>query len=189
MSSNILDQLLPNSSDWPNYSPAPIQKIRYTHDAMIDQIIANPTISQDQLAIVFGYTASWVSIIINSDTFQARLAERRKELVDPAVLTAVETQFKGLVSRSLAVLMEKLDKPAEAIPDQLALRAFEISSRAAGYGAKPDVTIVNRNEVTLSLEAHGDQLVNLLRRKKAEVLGHQTISQESKNEPSKDLAP
>jgi hypothetical protein len=40
-----------------------IQKVRYTHDAMIDLIIADPSIHQNHLAKIFGYTASFVSII------------------------------------------------------------------------------------------------------------------------------
>lgn len=167
-SDDLLNSLL-QPTPWPTAPRSGIQKIGYSHDAMIDQIIANPGIHQNQLAAIFGYSPSWISTVIASDTFQARYAERRKELVDPGVLEAVENQFKGLVRRSLEILMEKLDKPANDIPDQLALRAFEIASRAAGYGAKESSVTITHTEVNNNLEVHGDQLVELLRRKKAQV--------------------
>ena len=37
-----------------------IKKLSYTHDAMIDHLVANPAISQGQLAGLFGFTQGWV---------------------------------------------------------------------------------------------------------------------------------
>lgn len=144
-----------------------IKKVRYTHDAMIDLIIANPAVSQNELALSFGYSPSWVSQIIATDAFQNRLAERTKELVDPNIRLSVEERFKGLVLRSLEILAEKLSKPSHQIPDQLALRTLEVSSRAIGYGARDNNTVV-QNHVEVHLDKLGENLVNLLRKKKAE---------------------
>ena len=33
-----------------------IQRVSYTHDALIDMIIANPEVSQGELSKAFGYT-------------------------------------------------------------------------------------------------------------------------------------
>lgn len=150
--------------------PQPIAKVSYTHDAMIDMIIARPGISQNELAARFGYTASWISQIISSDSFQSALAKRREQLVDPVIAAEVKTQFEALVLRSLDILQQKLNRPALEIPDNLALRALEIGSRAAGYGAKdpgaaPAATPV---EVNIHLEQLGGGLVQLLQRKKRE---------------------
>lgn len=144
-----------------------IKKVRYTHDAMIDLIIANPAISQNELALHFGYSASWISQIIAADAFQSRLAERTKELVDPTIRISIDERFKGLVLRSLEILAEKLSKPTHQIPDQLALRTLEVSSRALGYGAKDNNTVV-QNHVEVHLDKLGQNLVTLLRKKKAE---------------------
>jgi hypothetical protein len=148
----------------------PIAKLNYSHEAMVDLIIANPAISQNELARRFGYSAPWVSRVLASDAFQAKLAERSKEVVDPTVRQAVEEQFKGLVLRSLAILQEKLDRPTEQIPDQLALRAFEISSRAAGYGGKPEPPLAPPVAVHLHLENMADNLTRLLKRAKGDEL-------------------
>lgn len=148
----------------------PIAKISYTHAAMIDIIIANPGISQNAIAAHFGYTASWISQIICSDTFQSALAKRREELVDPLVQLSVEQGFKALTLRALDILHEKLERPAKEIPDNLALRALEVGSRAAGYGAKSDSPPAASTpaEVHIHLEQLGGGLVALLQRKKRE---------------------
>jgi hypothetical protein len=117
-------------------TPAPaIQKINYTHDAMIDLIIASPAINQDAIAKHFGYTAGWVSQVFSSDTFQARLAERKDELVDPTIRATIEERLKAIAYQSLDVLRQKLEAGTKA-SDELVLRAAEITAKALGYGAK-----------------------------------------------------
>jgi hypothetical protein len=120
-----------------------IDRVSYTHDAMIDLVLGNPMISQNEIAAHFGYGPSWVSIIFNSDAFQARLAERKTEIIDPLVRGQVEEAIKGLVSRSVEILREKLDCPNAST--DLAMEVFKASTRAAGYGARTGSTTVNVN--------------------------------------------
>jgi hypothetical protein len=129
-------------------APAPeskqaIQKVRYSHDAMIDMIVGNPWISQGELARNFGYTEGWVSQVIASDAFQARLAQRKNDLIDPHLRATIDERFKGLVVRSIEILMRKLDAPTGQVSDELALKALEVASKAAGYGAKSAQVQVN----------------------------------------------
>lgn len=164
------------SSQWPNLSSSnpskskgqPIAKINYSHDGMIDLIIANPGISQNDIAAMVGYTASWVATIMASDAFQARLAERRDQIIDPLLKATVEEKFKGMVSRSLEILAEKLKAPPSEIPDNLALRTLELSARALGYGAKE--SLVTKVEINIGerLDQLGGNLDVLLRRKQLE---------------------
>lgn len=114
---------------------AVIEKLSYSHKAMIDLIIANPMISQGELARAFGFTPGWISRIIRSDSFQEQMALRTKEFVDPLVLQSIERRFESLVVQSLDVLEQKLEKTSAPTAD-LALKALEIGSRALGYGAK-----------------------------------------------------
>lgn len=107
-------------------------KVRYTHKDMIDYIIANPSVSQDHLAIRYGYSAGWVSIMINSDAFQVQMAARRAEIVDPELIATVEERFRALTARSLQRLMGELDKPA--CKPEVMLRAAELGAKAMGIG-------------------------------------------------------
>ena len=110
-------------------------KIRYTHEGMADLILENPWISQNQLAAHFGYSPAWISTIITSDAFQALLAARRQELVDPELRLTLEERFRALTTQSLKVLQEKLARPADQVSDQLVLRAAELGAKSLGIGA------------------------------------------------------
>lgn len=112
----------------------PPAKIRYTHDAMIDMIIANPRVSQNELGRQFGYTAAWVSTIMSSDAFKARLASRREQMVDPVIAFTMQEKLQGVLDRSLEVLGEKLSAPTHSIPDNLALQAAAFGAKALGLG-------------------------------------------------------
>jgi hypothetical protein len=125
-------------------SETAIQKISYTHDAMIDYIVANPTTSQNEIARAFGYTAPWISRIFASDAFQARLAERKTELVNPVIVANVEERIQGLAMQSIEILEQKL---AQTQNPDLAVKVFELSTKAAGYGARKENVGVQNNFV------------------------------------------
>ena len=177
MSADILDQLEVDTRQAAGAPPGrepvslqprqAIQKLRYSHEALIDLMIAQPEMSQNDLAARFGYSASWISQVISSDIFQGKLMERVTEIVDPTLTATVEQRLKGQVLRSMELLREKLDRPAAEVPDNLVLRTLEISSRALGYGAKDTQVNVQVN-VEGHLEQLGGRLTELLNRKKAE---------------------
>jgi hypothetical protein len=155
----------PEHPKWPSGANRGITKVSYTHDALIDFIIANPTARQGEMGAHFGYSPSWISQIISSDAFQSRLAERKDQLVDPAIRNTIEQNMQAVVRRSLEILLEKLDRPT--VPDNLVLRALDVSARAAGYGARTEQAKVQVN-INNHLEGLSDNLVTLLRKKKAE---------------------
>jgi hypothetical protein len=111
-----------------------LQKVRYTHEAMIDLILANPGIHQNQLANYFGYSAPWISTVMQTDAFRAKMAERSAEIIDPVLRATIRERFEALVIRSVEVLQEKLSRPASMIPDNLALRAMELGAKSLGFG-------------------------------------------------------
>ena len=121
-----------------------IARVKYSHDAMIDLLIANPAISQNEIAANFGYTVPWVSRIMNSDAFQARLALRKEELLDPVIVASIEEKFRALASKSLDVVLDKLSVTNSA---ELGLKALEISAKALGYGARQQNLNVQTNFV------------------------------------------
>ena len=161
--SELEREFMPMRSDIQPVGARP-PKINYSHEAMADLVIANPGITQNEIAARFGYTASWVSTVMTSDAFQSFMAKRKAEVVDPALMASVEHRFKAVCDRSLNVLMEKLSKPAAEIPDQLALQSLQIASRAAGFGARVEVPPTNTTEVHVHLEHMAGNLTRLLKR-------------------------
>jgi len=112
----------------------PIAKLNYTHQALVDLIIAQPGLTQRQYAAHFGYTEAWISTIIASDAFQVQLAARRDEIVDPILRASAEERYRGLALQSLAVLQRKLESPQ--VSDHLAIRAAELGARVSGFGER-----------------------------------------------------
>lgn len=115
-----------------------IAKVRYSHDAMIDLIVAEPWVSQNQLAEVFDRTPGWISQVINSDAFQARLAERKEQLIDPVLIASIKDRLNGVAARSLELIQEKLNQPAAGllVKEDFLLRAADLATKALGYGAR-----------------------------------------------------
>lgn len=110
-----------------------LQKVKYTHDAMIDLMIAQPDISQNQLASQFGYSVPWISRVMGSDSFQARLAQRRDELIDPVLIEGITERLQGLATQSLEVITTKLAATQSA---DLALKGLELATKALGFGMR-----------------------------------------------------
>lgn len=139
--------------------------VNYSHDAMIDLIIANPGVQQNALAAHFGYSVGWISQVVNSDAFQARLAQRKADLTDPILIESIELQFKGILSQGLEKMRNKLED--EKCSDNFILRSVDLSSRALGYGAKRDQSPPqdNLNDKLVDLSQN---LVGLLQKTKRE---------------------
>jgi hypothetical protein len=115
-------------------TPAPIKKVGNVHDAMIDWIIANPTGKLSELAETFGYTTPYVSRLTSSDIFQARLHERKAEVVNPLLTASVEDRMNGLMALSLDVIESELERTRNP---GLAVKSVEVLARAGKFGAKP----------------------------------------------------
>lgn len=161
-------------------SPGP-QKVSYTHDKMIDYIISQPRVTGGQLARVFGYTQAWISQIMSSDAFKERLALRRQEVTDPAVKAALDVWFPStqeslqhLVDKSLEIITRKLE--ADKVPDNVALKAFELGARGlgiGGFGNKVPEPAEKPGEDRL--EKLADRLTGLLHTKKLEIIDGEVV--------------
>lgn len=117
-----------------------IKKIRYSHDAMIDEMITNPSVSQNTLAALFGYTPGWVSQVMSSDAFANRLEQRKDELVDPQIRLTLNEKMKAMVSRSLDILQKRLEN--DNVDPEIAFRAAELGAKSLGLGAKAGPSFV-----------------------------------------------
>lgn len=121
-----------------------IARVKYSHDAMIDLIIAQPGVKQSEIVKHFGYTQAWVSRIMNSDAFLARLAQRKADLVDPSIALSIDERLRAVAAKSLDVVLEKL----ELVPTgEFALEAATMASKALGYGARQNNLNVQQNFV------------------------------------------
>lgn len=133
----------------------PNAKTQVTHAALIDYLLANPRATLKEMADAFGWrSAQSVSIIINSDSFQAALARRQSQICDPILTQSIEDRIKGLASKSAELLAEKLE---QAPSEKLILEVFKESTRAGSYGVKAPVAIQQSFVVALPGPASNSQ--------------------------------
>lgn len=121
-----------------------LQRVHYSHEAMIDVILADPTITQRELAKKFDRSEGWISIVMGSDAFQGALAKRRDDLVNPELTATLEDRYRGLADQSLRILSEKLETTRNT---DLALKSVEIAGKALGFGARGPQTVNNTQYV------------------------------------------
>jgi len=127
-----------------------VKKVRYTTDAVIDEILVNPSISQGELAERFGYTQAWMSIIVNSDAFKNRLAERKGQLIDPQITASVEERLEALGKASLDRLLDRVHSTVPLKPLELvAMAKLGVGNRAD----KPVTPQTQNNLYVLSMPA------------------------------------
>lgn len=125
-----------------------IQKVRYTHEAMIDVLLAEPTISQRELANRFDMREAWISRIIGSDAFQAALAKRRDDVANPIIAASIDDKLSGLVNQSLEIIAEKLETSRSL---DTAFKGLEIGVKALGFGARQSGGNNQQNNFTIVL--------------------------------------
>jgi len=129
----------------PKYTPGrAIGKVSYTHDAMIDAMIQDPAVKEGTLAAMFGYTPGWVSQVISSDAFKARLEQRKEELTDPRIRMTLNEKFQAAVNTSLDKLQEKLAAPQ--VSDELLLQSIALGAKALGLGGNRAPILVQPSE-------------------------------------------
>lgn len=115
--------------------PVPVAKARYSHEAMVDLMVEQPSWTHAQLAGHFGRPASWLSSVLASDAFQQVLELRRHEVADPSLTATMEERFRALAMRSTTVLQEKLN--SAGVADATVIAAVQVATKALGLGMKP----------------------------------------------------
>jgi hypothetical protein len=136
-----------------------------SYDQLVDILLMSPPgETQRALARRVGYSESWLSRIIASDAFQARLAERIEKDIEPERREAfrlrfasIEEEARGILLGSLQKLAQRLEDPA-GVPDQLVVKSVEVTSRLLGYGARQDPA-----PPRVEMHVHLEQLANNLR--------------------------
>lgn len=95
-----------------NRTPAPrveLQNISHVHEAIMNWMLANPDKSLKQCAAEFGYTQAWLSTMIHSNLFQARLREKQ-EHVFSGLATNINEKLVAGANMGMEKLVEHLEK-------------------------------------------------------------------------------
>jgi len=124
--------------------PGGTNAIPYSHDALIDAMLANPSATRAELGAIFGFSSQWVYSVTNSDGFRARYEARRKEIINPELVATVKERFEALASQSIDVIAHRLTASQDPV---LALKTLEIAAKASSYGARDQSVTVQQSFV------------------------------------------
>lgn len=112
-----------------------IAKVGYRHEECVQILVQRPFITQRELAGIFGVSESWLSSVMSSDAFKARLAEAKLEVHGP-IIASVKEKLEHLAHASLDRLLSKIEGPAAMPKDETLIAAATLSTKALGYGAR-----------------------------------------------------
>lgn len=127
----------------------PIARMTHAHDAILDWLLMNPTAPLREMAQALGYSISWLSLVINSDLFQAKYAERRG---------AIETQIASDIPAKMRIIaqigLEKLaDKMARSEDPDFLLETTDKVLHRLGYAPSKGPTTVTQTNVQQNVYA------------------------------------
>ena len=148
------------------HRPDAVKHLTYLHDVVIDMMLQDPSITRSQIAKIVGKSPTWVGNVQRSEVFKARLAERAGDVIDPLLYASVKTQFENVSLKALEILSDRLEQ--DGVPDTLVIRALEVTARSLGYGANGAQTTNVQVNGDVHLQVLGENLVRLLKQKKAE---------------------
>jgi hypothetical protein len=116
-----------------NYNWKP-QKFRFWYDSIIDWMLANPGGSHKACAEALGRSSQSINMIVASDMFQARWAERRGQL-NSQYNDAILHKTAKVAVLALDVLEMKLENSPKSIPAGTVADIAKQSLEALGFGA------------------------------------------------------
>lgn len=136
-----------------------------SYDQICDALLLSPPgETQGALARKLGYSQSWLSRIIASDAFQAKLAQRIEKDIEPERretmrlrFASIEEEARGILLASLNKLAARLEDPA-GVPDDLVVKSASMTSKLLGYGARQEPT-----HPPVNLHFHLEQLAQNVR--------------------------
>lgn len=135
-----------------------LKELRPKHHAIMDFLLANPRESYSRVAAHFNVSPSWLSTVINSDIFQARLAQRRA-LMDQALNHNLTDRLSTIAEKSLGSLEDALEDEAVSVNTQLDIA--KLSLQALGFLGKPassPTVVVNNNTQNNTISVADDAI-------------------------------
>ncbi len=132
------------------------RRMRWWYEALADYMIAHPAARQNDIAAYFKRAPSTISIIINSDAFQAYLRQRRGEY-QKDLDTAVQTKMLNVADKSFDMILERFEKKRDSIPLGDLFKAVELTQKAAEK-AVPTVVVNNAPQTVVPVAVSLDDL-------------------------------
>ncbi len=139
------------------------------HEGILNYLVTHPAVSRLEVAEAFGVTRCWLSTIIHSDVFQAKLRERQDEVFTEAIVAPIEQKLLGAAHMAAERMMELLPNTGDL---REVSGAMDTALKNLGYGQRSTATInadqVNVVQVSSESLSRARDLVGAARAAQAE---------------------
>ena len=112
-----------------------IAKVSIKHEAILDYLLVNPAEKLGDVAAHFNVSQAWLSVIIHSDAFQVKLAEKNSECFSTIVMPLRE-QLLGVAQVGVAKLGEVLENSSTTSDKQFIADTTDSILKNLGYSPK-----------------------------------------------------
>jgi len=141
-------------------SATQLKKVSWWHQSIVDWELANPDKTMNECAAYFKVTASYLSIVRNSDAFMSYAAMRRADHNDTVSKSIVE-RTEELAGTALDVLNERIEAERENIGLNTVVSAADLALKSLGFGARggvPAAASTERGDVNVFVNATKEEL-------------------------------
>ena len=121
-----------------------IQKVSIKHEAILDYLIVNPSMKLGDVATHFGVSQAWLSVIIHSDAFQAKLAEKNSDTFS-SIVVPLREQLLGVAQVGVAKLGECMENASSTSDKQFIADTTDSILKNLGYSPKSVAPASNGN--------------------------------------------
>ena len=132
----------------------PPKKMNDWYHAFSDALIANPGIRQRDLAIQFGVSEAWLSLVKSSDSFREFHGQRR-ELISERINSTMGEKLGALGEIAVDEITERIERDRDNLELEELQGVAKLALGALGFGNRAPVVQVNnrvdnsRNTVTV----------------------------------------
>ncbi len=112
-----------------------IQRVSIKHDAILDYLLVNPAQKLGEVAKKFDVSAPWLSVIIHSDAFQAKLAEK-DGICFSTTIVPLREQLMGVAQVGVEKLGECLENASAVSDKQFIADTTDSILKNLGYSPK-----------------------------------------------------
>lgn len=107
-----------------------LRRLKPKHEAIMDWILTNPERPLRDAAEAFGVSQNWISFLVNSDLFSARLRERRAQIEGLIGHTIVD-RLKVVAHMGLGSMIDRMERGVAS--ERMIVDATRMALQSLGY--------------------------------------------------------
>jgi len=112
-----------------------IKAVSVKHSAILDYMLVHPAEKLSEVAKNFGVSQAWLSVIVNSDAFQAKLRERDDQQFS-SIIVPLREQVMGIAQVGVEKLGECLENASPTSDKQFIADTTDSLLKNLGYSPR-----------------------------------------------------